>query len=430
MTLVVLASVLAFVSVFAVWAKRQLLETDTWTNTSSKLIENTDIRSAVSEFLVSQLYANVDVEAQLSKALPSDLKPLAGPASGGLRELALRISEQALAQPKVQALWEDANRTAHDQFLAVVDNKNQAVSTSGGNVVLDLRTILTQVADQVGIGGNVASKLPPDAAQIQIMRSDDLAAVQTGVRILRTRAWLLTALAIVLYCAAIYLAGTRRRQTLRAVGLAFVAVGVLVLFAHDLAGNYVVGALATTASSEPAAQAAWSIGTTQLVEIAQALIIYGFVIVGAAWLAGPTASATSLRRGVTPYFRQPRIAYGFLGVLLVLIFWWGPTDGTRRLVPSLLLIAVLVLGAEVLRRQMIREFPDHVTTASAEGIAQQMATRMREARQRRLASRATPAPSPAAQRVEQLERLGSLRDSGVLSAEEFAAEKRRILESA
>ena len=99
--------------------------------------------------------------------------------------------------------------------------------------MLDLRTILTQVADQVGIGGNVASKLPPDAAQLQIMRSDDLAAVQTGVRILRTLAWLLTALAIVLYCAAIYLAGTRRRQTLRAVGLAFVAVGVLVLFAHD-----------------------------------------------------------------------------------------------------------------------------------------------------------------------------------------------------
>ncbi len=43
---------------------------------------------------------------------------------------------------------------------------------------------------------------------------------------------------------------------------------------------------------------------------------------------------------------------------------------------------------------------------------------------------ATPDRSPAVQRVEQLERLGSLRDSGVLSAEEFAAEKKRILESA
>ncbi len=430
MALVILATVIAFVSVFAVWAKRQLLETDTWTTTSSKLLENTEIRNAVSDFLVSQLYANVDVESELSKALPKELKPLAGPASGGLRELALKIAQQALAQPKVQALWEDANRTAHEQFLAVIDDKHEAVSTSDGNVVLDLGAILTQVANQIGVGGNLADKLPADAAQIQIMSSDDLAAAQTAVRILRTLAWLLAALAIVLYGVAIYVAGERRRQTLRAVGIAFAAVGVLVLFAHGIAGDYVVGALTTTATSEPAAQAAWSIATTELVEIAQALILYGIVIVLAAWLAGPTASATWIRRGLTPYFRQPRIAYGLLGALLVLIFWWGPTDGTRRLVPSLLLIAVLVLGAEVLRRQMIREFPDHVTTASAEGIAQQMATRMREARQRRLASRAPSVTSPAGQRVEQLERLGSLRNSGVLSAEEFAAEKKRILESA
>src|SRR4051812_43152474 len=162
MALVVLATVIAFFSVFAVWAKRQLLETDTWTNTSSKLLQNEDIRNAVADYLVTQLYANVNVEGQLSKALPHNLKPLAGPASGGVRELALRISQQALAEPKVQALWEDANRTAHEQFLAVVDNKNEAVSTSGGNVVLNLGTILRQVANQVGIGGNLTDKLPPD----------------------------------------------------------------------------------------------------------------------------------------------------------------------------------------------------------------------------------------------------------------------------
>jgi hypothetical protein len=430
MALVVLATVLAFFAVFAVWAKRQLLETDTWTHTSSRLLENQEIRDAVADFLVTQLYANVDVQAQLSKNLPPDLKPLAGPASGGLRELALDISQRALAQPKVQGLWEDANRTAHEEFLAVVDNKNEAVSTTGGNVVLDLGTILTRVANQVGIGGDVASKLPPDAAQITVMRSDQLEAVQTGVRLLRTLAWLLAAIAIALYALAIYLAGARRRQTLRAVGIAFLAVGVSVLFIRGLTGNYVVGALTSTAASEPAAKAAWSIGTSQLVEIAQGMVVYGLVIVLAAWLAGPTASATWIRRGVTPYLRQPRIAYGALAVLLVLIFWWGPISGTRRLVPSLLLIALLALGVEVLRRQVIREFPDHVTTGSTEGVAQRIAVRMREARERRVATRGAVAPSSSTeQRVAQLERLGQLRDSGVLSDDEFATEKKRILEA-
>ena len=79
---------------------------------------------------------------------------------------------------------------------------------------------------------------------------------------------------------------------------------------------------------------------------------------------------------------------------------------------------------------MIREFPDRVTTGSAEGLAQRIADRMREARERRAASRGGGAPQPPAeQRVAQLERLGQLRDSGVLSADEFAAEKKRILEA-
>jgi hypothetical protein len=248
--------------------------------------------------------------------------------------------------------------------------------------------------------------------------------------VLRTLAWLLAAVAIALYALAIYLAGARRRQALRAVGIAFVAVGVGVLFAHGLAGSYVVGALTTTAASEPAADAAWSIGTSQLVEIAQGMVVYGLVIILAAWLAGPTASATWIRSSLTPYLRQPRIAYGALAVLLVLFFWWGPIEGSRRLVPSLLLIALLALGVEALRRQAIREFPDRVTTASAEGLAQRIAARMREARERRVAPTGVGEQrSPAEQRVAQLERLGKLRDSGVLSADEFAAEKKRILES-
>jgi hypothetical protein len=116
---------------------------------------------------------------------------------------------------------------------------------------------------------------------------------------------------------------------------------------------------------------------------------------------------------------------------LVLVFWWAPTEGTTRLIPSLVLIALTALGVEVLRRQVILEFPDRVTTGSTEGLARGIADRMREARERRAAGRGAVvvAQPPAEQRVAQLERLGQLRDSGVLSADEFAAEKKRILEA-
>jgi hypothetical protein len=239
----------------------------------------------------------------------------------------------------------------------------------------------------------------------------------------------LTLSALALFALAVYLGRGRRRETLRAVGFAFVAIGILVLFAHRIAGGLVVGALTGTAASEGPAQATWDIATSLLVATGQAIVAYGIVIVLAAWLAGPSTVATGVRRGITPYLRQPRFAYGGLAVVLALIFWWGPTEATHRLPTSILLIVLLALGVEVLRRQVIHEFPDHVTTWSPEATAQALADRMRERRERRVASGAAVAASASEQRVSQLERLAKLRESGVISDEELAAEKRRILES-
>jgi hypothetical protein len=421
-TLVVSASIVLLIGSFAVWAKRQLLETDTWVETSTELLEDEHIQGALSGFLVDALFTNVDVEAELQAALPPRAQPLAGPIAGGLRQLADRVALEALSRPRVQELWENANRTAHETFLDVVDNDTDE------DVTLDLGTTLDELGSRLGL--DVASKLPPDAGQLEIMKADQLAAAQTVVRILRTLAWVLAAVALILYALALYLAGDRRRQTLRAVGFSFIVVGALIAIVHRIAGDAVVVSLSEVASADDAVLATWTIGTSQLTDIASALILYGIFFVIAAWLAGPTSIATSLRSAVAPWFRQPRFAYGGLAALLILIFWWDPTPGTHRLVPSLLLIVLLILGTEMLRRQVIREFPDRVTTGSSEGIAQGLAARMREARERRLATAGAPAPvAEVDPRIAELERLAGLRDSGALTDEEFAAEKKRILGS-
>src|SRR3954454_14793886 len=77
--LVILGSVLAFLSVFAIWTERQALNTDDWVSTSGRLIQNQTIRTALSGYLVDQLYENVDVEAEVKDRLPGDFKDLAGP---------------------------------------------------------------------------------------------------------------------------------------------------------------------------------------------------------------------------------------------------------------------------------------------------------------------------------------------------------------
>jgi Short C-terminal domain len=426
--IVVVTTLILFLSLFAIWVKRQALETDTWTETSSELLERPAIRDAIANFLVTALYANVDVEAELSGQLPPPVDRLAGPISAGLRQVADEAANRALERPEVQTLWEEANRTAHERLLAVIDDEAEAVTEDEGAVYLDVTVILQRITDELGIGEGIASKIPDGAAQLRVMDAEDLDSIRTGVDLLRTLAWLLLAIALALYALALYLAGSRRRETLRLIGFSFVAVGALGLIAQRLAGDAVVGALTTTAAAETPAEETWEIATSLLTDSAGAVIIYGIVIVLAAWLAGPTGAATAIRRWITPYLRQPRIAYAGLAVVLLLLFWWDPFPATHRLPPSLLLIALLALGVEMLRRQVIREFPDLYTTTSPGGVATRMAEQMRAARQRRVSGREA-APGPAEDpRIAGLERLAKLRDDGVLSPEEFEAEKTRVLE--
>ena len=429
LALVVVASIVLLVTAFAVWAKRQVLETDTWTETSAELLENEAIRDALADFLVLELYENVDVEAEIAEPLPERAKPLAGPVAGALRQLAGEVARRALAEERVQALWEDANRTAHEQLLAIIEDDSDVIATTGGNVTIDLKQILGAITENLGVGAGLVSKLPEDAAQLEVADSEELDKVQTGLEIFRAVAWFLVILALVLYALAVYLAGQRRRETLRAVGIGFIVVGAAIMVGHRIGGNAVVGTLSEATSADDAVEATWEIGTTQLTEIGHGLILYGILIVIAAWLAGPTSIATSIRGAIAPWFRQPAYAYGGAVALLILLFWWDPTPATHRLMPSLLLIVLVLLGTEVLRRRVIREFPDRVTTGSAAGIAQALAEHMRQARQRRVTDvPAAPAPAPAGDaRIAEFERLAKLRDSEVLTAEEFAAEKRRIL---
>ena len=60
----------------------------------------------------------------------------------------------------------------------MVEGGGTVVSTEGGTVTLDLKALLGQTAERVGVGGRAQEKIPADAAQITIMESDELELVQ------------------------------------------------------------------------------------------------------------------------------------------------------------------------------------------------------------------------------------------------------------
>src|SRR5262245_35762027 len=356
--LIVLAGLIGFVTALTIWAQRQALETDRWVATSSRLLEDDEIRAALSVYLVDQLYSNVDVAAELENRLPPDVKPLAAPIAGGLRELSVRAADNILARPGVQTLWREANRRAHETFLKLVDDKGEFLRTGGGDVVLDLRPLVDELGDRVGLGERLQQRLGPDAGRIVIMKSDQLDTVQTAVDLIRKLSVWIGAALIVLFGLAVYLAEGRRRETLRAVGTTLVVVGALLLVVRRLAGDYIVDKLVSGESVKHPVHDAWLIGTDLLKGIAVTAIIYGIVVILAAVLAGPTRAAVSTRERLAPTLRgRPGLYYTILGGIYLLVVLWGPTPAFRQPLWIIIFGALIALGAEAFRRLTVREFP-------------------------------------------------------------------------
>ena len=254
-SLIGVATVLGIVAIFAVWANRQLLDTKYWTTTNTKLIESPPIREAVSVYLTEQLYANVDVSGELGKELPSELQPLAAPVAGALKDVVQKGINLLLERPRVQELWSKANQITHAQFVRLIENKGSVIKLPGGGaVVLDLRPMLGEVAQKVGAPTSIVNKIPPKVAQLRIVTSKQLDTMQKAVNLLRSLALVLPLLVFALFALAVYLARGRRRQTLIAVGAAFIGAGLVVVVLRGVIGSKVVE-LAGHHRSDPARRA-------------------------------------------------------------------------------------------------------------------------------------------------------------------------------
>jgi hypothetical protein len=149
----------------------------------------------------------------------------------------------------------------------------------------------------------------------------------------------------------------------------------------------------------------WSIATALLVDAAWGSILFGLLVVTGAWLAGAGRRATSVRRvSAYPFREHPGWVRAGLGTAILLLVIWGPVPWTQRVWGIAIFTVLAFLWLEWIRRRTLEEFPD------------QPAARVRM-------------PRRAGGQVAELERLGSLRDRGVLTQDEFETEKAALLAS-
>lgn len=353
-TLVVVASILLLLSSLTIWVKRQALDTNAWTDASGQMLANDEIRQQLSIYLVDTLFSSTDATAKIQQALPPNRQGLAPIISGALQNVAVQATERILETPQAQALWQDANRRAHQNLMAVLNGDDvRRFETSNGQVVLDLSPLVQRVSDRFGIQAS------PDAGKITILHSGQLKNAQRALKAIKIGSVFLLVLVLFLYGLAIYLARGHRRKVLRATAVSFLLVGVLILVIQKITGGVVIDSLIKTDAIRPAGSAAWSISTELLRSVAYALILYGVVGLFGAWLGGPTRWATGSRRRLAPVFEdQAWIVYGAVALLFLLVLAWGPTRATREWWGILLLGGLLFFGVAMLHRETVREFPD------------------------------------------------------------------------
>jgi hypothetical protein len=448
----VIATILTIFAFLTIWANRQVLSTDQWTDTSTQLLEKPAVRTALANYLVDTLFNNIDVQAELENNLPPELSGLAGPATGGLRQLAFKGADSALEQPIVQQAWKNANKATHEQLIQILDGGSAEISTANGVVTINTKLLLQQVADQVGVPRSLVDKLPASVGSLTVLKSDELKTAQQASKAVKGLTWVFTLLALLFYIAAIWLAAGRRRRAVFWMGLSLVTVGVIVLLIHSFAKTPLVDALSSTSAVQPAVSDVYDISTQLLKEMAVSILFSGLLVLLATWLAGPYAYAVKFRHAVAPYLREYLpLSIAFAALLFLLMVWWAPTHGFRTTAGLLLNLLLAVSGFVALTLMTRKEFPDAEPADMSQvndwfsGHWQSTRGWVKDRTQTVQSSMHRDAPTevstvdpptketvvaaPAADdQMAALDRLQSLRERGALSDEEFAAQKKKLLE--
>jgi hypothetical protein len=427
------AGLLLLLSSFAVWINRVALNTSEFSSTSSALLDDPKIRSAVATRSVDELFSSVDVQSEVKAQLPDNYKSLSGPATAGLRQASYQIIDRALEQPAFQRLFKGTLEETHRTLVQVLEGGGDRVSTENGEVTLNLRTIIQEAADRIGIGDQVSGKIPPDAGQIVILRAEQLNTAQNVFELLKALAWVLPLLTLAAFAVAIWLARDRRRAV-RGIGITVAVVGVVGLLASRLTRNYVVDALVAQRDDRQAASNAWDILSELMRSSFRLMVAVGILFLVAAWLAGPRRRALAARGWLAPALRNRLWAYGVLVVLgLLLLLNSSVVDFTRTLTVGIL-VALGVAWIEITRAQALREYPD----ASAPELFADARERLSGWWESKQAAGGKAAPAPAAAAAaastaggsdiaSQLTSLADLHARGALTDEEYASAKSRVL---
>jgi hypothetical protein len=309
--LVALIAILTPLGVIARWAHNEVADTDRYVESVAPLADDPAVQAAVTKRITTELVTRLRIEAVTEQAIQAlstrglpplaatSLQALGGPLAGAVESFIHDQVAELVESDAFQIAWEEANRQAHTQLVAVVTGKDSdVVDVSDNAVSVNLATVIEAVKQRlIDRGFTLAEQLPTVEAQFTIFQSDDITKAQNAFRLLSALNTWLPILLLVLLAVAIGIAANRRRTIVAA--MLAVAASMLVLGVLLNASRVVYLDALPSEVDQPAAGAIYDTLVWFIRLNLRALLVLSLAVAFVAWVSGPSAAAVGLRRGTS-----------------------------------------------------------------------------------------------------------------------------------
>src|SRR5215211_3438114 len=378
--LIVVACVLAPLSVVAVWTRNQVTNTDRYVATVSPLASDPAIQNAIADQITAQVFTYIDIRGLTTQAaealaqrgnlpprLADQLQAFAVPIANGVQSFTRDQVGKVVASDAFTNAWIQANRTAHAELVkALTGEGGGAVTVENDTVSVNLAAFVQTVKAQlVASGFTLAERIPEVNASFVLFQSKDITRVRSGFNLLNTLGVWLPIIMLILLVVGVYVAKDHRRALVgAAVGVA-VAMVVLALALAIFRSIYLDAVPANLLPHDAAAVLYDTIVRFLRLGL-RTILVLALVVAAGAFLSGQSVTAVRTREGLGRaigwlqggaeqagfstgpvgawvYGRKRALRIGAVTLAALVLVFWGRPTGKVVLGLTVALLVVLAL---------------------------------------------------------------------------------------
>jgi hypothetical protein len=381
--MIVVACVLAPLSVVAIWTRNQVTNTDRYVATITPLASDPAVQQAITDQITAQVFTYIDIQAlttQVADALSARvegrglppqaaaaLQGLAGPVANGVQGFVRTQVERIVQSQAFEDAWIQANRAAHEALVkALTGEGGGAVTVEGDTVSLNLGPFIQTVKQQlVAQGFTLAERIPQVDKSFVLFQSQDITRAQRAFSLLNTLGVWLPVIAIVLLVLGVYVAKDHRRALVGAALGVAISMVVLALGLTVFRSIYLDAVPAAVLPHDAAAVLYDTIVRFLRLGLRTVLVL-GLVVAAGAFLSGQSVTAVRTRQGLSNaigwlaggaeragfstgpvgswvYANKKALRIGAVALAALALVFWGRPTGKVVLGLTLALLVVLAL---------------------------------------------------------------------------------------